>query len=184
MFAVQGEIARAIIAAAGLEIRDEVRERIRSRRPAEIGAYDAYLAAGASMRRNTHDGIREARRLAERALALDPDYGPALTTLAHTFPAAKGVMAFAQWRAGRPEEALRLWEEAARTSPDQVPVLLSLAARYESLGRHDEARAAVAQIRRVNPDLRVDQIGAACPTSFDAEELVLVRESLRRAGPP
>jgi adenylate cyclase len=84
VFAVQTEIAEAITATVGVEIRDEVRRRIRAHPTQTIGAYDAYLAGSASIRTNTRSGILEARRLGEVALAADPDYVPALTQLAQT----------------------------------------------------------------------------------------------------
>jgi TolB-like protein/class 3 adenylate cyclase/Flp pilus assembly protein TadD len=284
VFAVQAEIAEAIIAAAGVEIRDEVRERVRLHPTAAIGAYDAYLAAGANVRTNTRSGVLEARRLAEAALAIDPDYAPALTELALTHlialgfcwetdpagrerartllsrslvldpghaqtnhglglvhliggrpqeaiphferaielapsfeppriglsiaqaqsgaplealrtaqaalrltprppPAARAVLALAQFRAGRVEEAVQIWEAARASTPDLLPVLFSLGSYYEGAGRHEEARAVVAEIRRVNPELRADDIGSKCSIGGSAEDSA-TRENLRRAGLP
>ena len=42
---------------SGIEIRDEVRERIQAHPTEAIGAYEAYLAASANMRTNTRRGI-------------------------------------------------------------------------------------------------------------------------------
>jgi len=85
VFAVQSEIAEAITATVGVEIRYEVRERIRAYPTEAIGAYDAYLAGSAGISTNTRSGVLEARRLDEAALAVDPDYVPALTQLAQTY---------------------------------------------------------------------------------------------------
>ena len=285
VFAVQAEIAEAIIAAAGVEIRAEVRERIRAHPPENLGAYDALLAAGANLRTNTRTGVLEARRLAEAALAIDPDYVPAMAALGMTYliengycwaidpagrerglalnqralaldpscaeayhglgferllvgrpeeaiphferaialapsfeppriglslaqiqtgsplaglrtiraalrltprppPAAQAVLAFANFRAGRVEEALRIVEAARASNPDQLPALFVLVSWYEGAGRHEEARAVVADIRRVNPELRADDIGTRCGVGGSTEDLVTTREHLRRAGLP
>ena len=93
-------------------------------------------------------------------------------------------MALAQCRAGRVEEAVRTWEAARASNPEQLPTLFSLASYYEGSGRHDEARAIVDGIRRVNPELRADQIGSKCSVGGSAEELAVTRENLRRAGLP
>jgi tetratricopeptide (TPR) repeat protein len=285
VFAVQSEIAESITTTVGIEIRDEVRERIRAHPTEAIGAYDAYLAASAHIRTNTRRGVLEARRLAEAALAIDPEYVPAITQLGQIYlvelafcwraddagreealallnrslaldpgyaethhglgvekliegrpqeaipyfersielapsfdparlglgiaqtqtgapllalrtiqtvlrltprppPAAQGVLAFAQYRVGRVEEAIRIWESARAVNPEQLPTLFSLASYYEGSGRHDEARAVVAEIQRVNPELRADQIGAKCSVGGSAEGLDVTRANLRRAGLP
>jgi hypothetical protein len=70
------------------------------------------------------------------------------------------------------------------SNPDQLPTLFSLVSYYEGAGRHEEARALVADIRRVNPELRADDIGTRCSVGGSAEDLVTTRENLRRAGLP
>jgi TolB-like protein/class 3 adenylate cyclase/Tfp pilus assembly protein PilF len=285
VFALQSEIAEAITATVGIEIRDEIRERIRIRPTEAIGAYDAFLAAAAGIRTNTRRGIFEAKRLVETALAIDPDYVPAITMLAQIYlielsfcwrtdasaresavgllnrsleldpshagtyhglgiakliegrpedalrhferaielspsfdpprlglglaqvqtgapldglrtiqaalrltprppPAAQGVLGYAQLRAGRVEEAIRIWEGVRLSNPDQLPTLFSLVSYYEGAGRHEEARALVAEIRRVNPELRADDVGTRCSVGGSAEDLTTTRENLRRAGLP
>ena len=285
VFAVQSEIAEAITATVGIEIRDEIRERIRIRPTEALGAYDAYLAAAGGIRTNTRRGVLEARRLTETALAIDPDYAPAITQLgqilvielgfcwrtdeaaresalellnrslaldpshAGTYhglgsvkliegrprdaiphferaielspsfdppwlglavaqaqtgapldalrtvqaalrltprppPAARAVLGLAQFRAGRVEEAVQIWEAVRASNPDLLPQLFSLGSYYEGAGRHEEAVAVVADIRRGNPELRADDIGTRCGVGGAAEDLATTRENLRRAGLP
>ncbi len=284
IFAVQSDITASIIAAVGVEIRGEVRERIRARPAETIGAYDAFLAAGAAGRGLTRRGNLESRRLYERTLELDLDYAPALAGLAGTYlnesvwcwkfdrsecaravellhralaldpslaaahstlglaelerrrpaeaiphferaielapsyeaarlglsaaqsrngqplaglrslqtalrltprpqPGALSIQTLAQERAGRHEDALRTAESVRATYPEQLPVVLWLAAKYEMSGRHDEAQAVVADVRQVNPELRADQVGE-CIRALSSDEIPVFRESLRRAGLP
>jgi hypothetical protein len=44
------------------------------------------------------------------------------------------VLAFAQFRAGRVEEAVRIWEANRASNPDMIPALFSLASWYEGAG--------------------------------------------------
>jgi tetratricopeptide (TPR) repeat protein len=92
-------------------------------------------------------------------------------------------MVLVQYRLGHLDEALRTAESVRQTYPDQIPVLLWLAAQYEAVGRHEEARAVVAEMLAVNPDLRIDELGE-CLRGGSAAELPVFQENLRRAGLP
>jgi hypothetical protein len=94
------------------------------------------------------------------------------------------VLAFAQYRAGRVEEAVRIWEASRANNPDLLPVLFSLASHYEGSGRHAEAQAVVADIRSVNPELRADDIGSKCSVGGSPGDVATQREKLRHAGLP
>lgn len=85
MFAVQSEIATAIVGALDPEIKADIRQRIRARPTESIGAYDAFLAGRSHIRAQTRRGNLEAERLFERTLGLDPDYAPALAMLGQTY---------------------------------------------------------------------------------------------------
>jgi tetratricopeptide (TPR) repeat protein len=93
------------------------------------------------------------------------------------------ALMFAQWRAGRLEDALRTAESVRETYPEQLPVLLWLADQYEATGRHDEAKAVVTEVLAVNPELRADKLGE-CLVSESPAELHVLQANLRRAGLP
>ncbi len=93
-----------------------------------------------------------------RALRLNPRPPPGLLT----FVAAVNLLA------GRTQEAVEMYERARVANPDLIPARIPLAAIYESEGRHEEARAVVQEILRVNPDFTADHaaqlpVGAATP---------------------
>ena len=72
VFAIQDEIAGAIADALRLTLVASAHET------ADLEAYDLYLRARTLIYGRSAEGLREARRLIDRALALDPDYPPAL----------------------------------------------------------------------------------------------------------
>ena len=82
--------------------------------------------------------------------------------------------------AGRTQEAVEMFEQARAVNPDLILARIPLAAIYESEGRHEEARAVVQEILRVNPNFTADHAahlyaGAATPERIKA---------LRSAGLP
>jgi hypothetical protein len=75
-----------------------------------------------------------------------------------------------------------LWEQARATNTDMILARIPLAVLYESEERHEEARALVQEILRVNRDLTAElatelaQVGG-----FDPDDAI---DNLRRAGLP
>jgi tetratricopeptide (TPR) repeat protein len=52
---------------------------------------------------------------------------------------------------GRTEEAIAMYKNAIALTPNNVMAYAALAAAYASLDREDEAKAAAAQVLRINP---------------------------------
>jgi adenylate cyclase len=87
VFAVQDEVARAIVAILAAHVNRAEIERARSIPPAACEAYDYYLRAEAlflDRNRRTKALLYEARRLLEQALAIDPEYARAAALLSQT----------------------------------------------------------------------------------------------------
>lgn len=87
LFAIQSEIAEKIATALGARLTSGERERIRRRPAASVSAYDYFIQARELYNQSVgSSGAREplekALALGERALALDPHYGPALASYA------------------------------------------------------------------------------------------------------
>ena len=104
-------------------------------------------------------------------------------------PAVVWVMvAWVNAAVGRSEEAVELWERLRAQNPDLLLARIPLAIHYEDTGRHDEARAVVQEIRRVNPEMTAALAFDALPgdgrplfpDSDPAHEIA----SLRQAGLP
>ncbi len=90
------------------------------------------------------------------------------------------IVAYVNLRAGRTQEAVEMYEQARVDNPDLLVARIPLAALYESEGRHEEARAMVQEILRVNPDYTADH-AAQLSGGATAPEQTKV---LRNAGLP
>ena len=80
VFAVQDEIARAVVAALKLKLLQAPSSK--DRRTANAEAYNQYLLGRQFFLRNNVDGFRRAMQAFEKAVALDPGYAPAWAALA------------------------------------------------------------------------------------------------------
>jgi len=83
-------------------------------------------------------------------------------------------------RAGRTQEAVEMFEQARVANPDLILARIPLAAIYESKGRHEEARAVVQEILRVNPDFTADHAAQFSAETLGSEQT----KALRRAWLP
>src|SRR5258707_403947 len=88
VFAVQDEVARAIVAILAAHVNRAEIERALLNPPASWEAYDYYLRGAEAFflhqNRRTKASLHEARRLLEQALAIDPDYARAAAVLSQT----------------------------------------------------------------------------------------------------
>ncbi len=105
-----------------------------------------------------------------RALRLNPSPPPAFWIM----------VAYVNLRAGRPPEAVELIEQARAASPDRSAARAALAGIDESEGRHEEARAVVQEILRVNPDFTADHAAQLFARASTPEQT----QALRSAGLP
>lgn len=90
-------------------------------------------------------------------------------------------MALAYWETGRFDASLDAARHLVAARPDYIVGQLYLALNAVSLGRPDEARAAIAEARRLQPDLSIAKIQRAFGTSrpeADARR----NAALRQAG--
>ena len=115
----------------------------------------------------------EARCLAERAMRLDPR-GPAQ----YVYALGWSCVLAARW-----DEAISALERAAALRPDWGPPHLFLAVAHAALTRGDDARAAVAELRRIVPDLTLATLREHLPYR-DASVLERQVAALGQAGLP
>jgi len=80
VFAVQDDIARAVVDALKLKLLEAPTSK--DRRTASTEAYNEYLLGQQFFRRNNVEGFRRAKQAYEKAVALDPGYAPAWAALA------------------------------------------------------------------------------------------------------
>jgi adenylate cyclase len=88
VFAVQDEVARAIVAILAAHVKRAEIERVLLKPPAAWEAYEYYLRGAEAFflhqSKCTKASLYEARRLLEQSLAIDPDYSRATAMLART----------------------------------------------------------------------------------------------------
>jgi len=86
-------------------------------------------------------------------------------------------------RTGRYEEAIALLKQAIRSRPQMFITHLDLAACYAGLGKEEEARAAAAEVLKMNPKFTVEQFAKV---TFLRDKVIRERylENLRKAGLP
>lgn len=84
VFAIQDEIAAAIVAALTPHLIGTAEAAIPEAARADIGAYDLYLLARSRIDTRKRALLEEARGYLEQAMAADPDYAPAHAAYAET----------------------------------------------------------------------------------------------------
>src|SRR5258708_6899471 len=88
VFAVQDEVARAIVAILAAHVKRAETQRVLLKPPAAWEAYDYYLRGAEAFflhtSRRTKASLYDARRLLEQSLAIDPDYARAAAMLSWT----------------------------------------------------------------------------------------------------
>ncbi len=113
----------------------------------------------------------EAIPFIERAMRLNPQYPVLyLWNLGHAY-----------WLAGRNDEAVAALKRTIVRNPDWMPAHAYLCAIYGELGRHEEARSACAEIKRLNPGITLESVRQRLPYENAATVERFLR-GLRNAG--
>ena len=109
----------------------------------------------------------ESMQSLKRALRLNP-----------RFPSAPWLVSgYINFRAGRVQEAVELWEQLRAANPEMISVRLPLASYYEANGRHEDARALADEILRVNPEFDVEYAELITPGSISQDTVALLRSA-------
>src|SRR5712692_3379610 len=116
VFAVQDEIAKAVVAALRLKLLPA--QEPTSKRTSNPEAYNQYLLGRQLYARSTTDGFRRAKEAYQKALALDPGFAPAWAGFANAewwiADSAETVAAIAEGK----RQALAAAEKAVALAPD------------------------------------------------------------------
>jgi TolB-like protein/Tfp pilus assembly protein PilF len=82
IFAVQDEVTQEIVSAMAVKLTADERERLKTKGPSNLEAYD-YVLRGREMHRlYSKEGVAEAKVLFKRAIELDPRFARAFASLA------------------------------------------------------------------------------------------------------
>jgi eukaryotic-like serine/threonine-protein kinase len=118
IFAVQDEIARAVVAALRLKLLPGQAPSTTSHRTRNTAAYNEYLLGRQFYARFTEDGARRAMGAYQKALALDPGYAPAWSALAIQLSNIAGYEETPAAAAATLQRALQAAERSIALAPD------------------------------------------------------------------
>ena len=125
LFAIQEEIARAIVNTLPVVLLDRQGDPVIQRPAHNQEAYNLYLQGRFHWNKRTADGLELGARLFEQAIALEPDFAPAYSGLADSYTL------FADYGLESSDEVIPAAKAAARRALDIDP---TLAEAHASLG--------------------------------------------------
>ena len=184
VFAVQDDVTQNVIGALAIKLSEIERQRSLAKPPDNLQAYD-YLQRGRDyFRRNTRADNREARRLFEQAIALDPNYASAYVALG----VSRVTAATSGWTEQTVEalaEAERLAHKALDLDASNAEAHALLADVYLNRTQYDLARAEDDQAIALNPNDAVSHAarGGVLVFAGDPEEAVRSFETAARLDP-
>ncbi len=129
VFAVQDEIAGAVVAALKVKLLGERKPDARERRTANLEVYNQYLLGRQFFNRSNPEGTRRAVKAFEQALALDPTYAPAWAGL------AQASFFAARWLGGTVVEVTEAQERALAAAEKAIALAPEFADGYAARGR-------------------------------------------------
>jgi adenylate cyclase len=151
VFDLQDLITASVVGAIQPSIRAAEIERARRKRPESLDAYDLVMQALPSVWSLEYDANREATRLLEKALRLDPTYPLALSLAAW----CRGQRVVYNWSTNIAEdkrETLRQAQVATALAPDDPFILTVLAAALTLTHEHQRAIAMLDRALALDPN--------------------------------
>jgi TolB-like protein/class 3 adenylate cyclase/cytochrome c-type biogenesis protein CcmH/NrfG len=184
VFAVQDDITHEVVGTLAIKLSAIERQRSLAKPPDNLQAYD-YLQRGREfLRRNTRADTREARRLFERAIALDANYVSAYVALARTrlLTATSG---WTELTAQYLDEAERLAQKALDLDSSNAGAHAVLAEIYLGRQQYDLARVENEEAIALNPNDAASYAtrGAVLTFAGEPEEAVRSFEIATRLDP-
>ena len=148
IFSVQDEITRKIAADLNVEVKEAEFKRVRRIPTENLSAYDSFLRGTDLWRRVTPESTREAQRMFERAVELDPKFAAAYAYLG--FIKLREMELF--WSLGAPA-AIRALADKALSADDSDPMAHILSAYWlQGEGKLDRAEAEVRRAIALDPN--------------------------------
>jgi adenylate cyclase len=138
IFALQDEMNESIVRAIAPQLETLIIRRAQDKRSENLDAWDYILRAKYLHGEMNEDSNNQTIELANKALALDPEYPDALATLAMAY----ATRAYMRWT-DRPDDSIRQSIEVAnralRRDPDNSAALVARGWSETLLGQFDEA---------------------------------------------
>ena len=182
VFAVEDEVAQAIVRTLVAQVEDAIYQGTRTRAPENFSAYDWVMRGNRYLERGAKEDLLEARRMYESAIEIAPDCSAAYTGLSK-------VHIYLHWGLLSEDhhnvisKALELGRKAVELDDKDSRAHYAIGHAYFSLGQHDLAEFHVDKALALNPSeyhhLCAKGYLLACTGRHD-ESLLCFSESLRR----
>jgi adenylate cyclase len=184
VFALQDEITLSVVTALQITLTQGEVARIRQRGTNNLRAWLLVNQSFEHLVRFTKEDNEQARKLAEEAIALDPNYPEAYVRLGrtHLTDFHAGWVANPSDSLGRSIELAQQALELDDTYPDAYHLLSAI---YLYLKRHDEARLAVAKALNLSPNhsLAKASLGMILTYAGEPEAAINVFKEAMRLSP-
>jgi TolB-like protein/class 3 adenylate cyclase/Flp pilus assembly protein TadD len=184
VFAVQDNITQQVVGTLAIRLSGIESQHALAKPPENLQAYD-YLQRGREyLRRNTRADNREARRMFETAIQLDPNYAAAYVGLGYTYLAA----AFSGWTEQVVESVLKAKEygqKALELDGANAEAHALLGTVYLNQGESDQAIAEIRQAIELNPNdaKSYAMLGGALTYGGKSQEAIAPFELAMRLNP-
>ncbi|TMA41006.1 MAG: hypothetical protein E6J82_13740, partial [Deltaproteobacteria bacterium] len=154
-FAIQEEIARAVVAALRLRVSSDESDRLRRSGTANPQAYEMYLRGRQHFRSLGMENVELARQMFKRAIALDPAFAQARAGLAEAdINLLQWLLVAKDEQPALRAEALGASEEALRLNSELAEAHVARANVLALLGRTAEADESFRRATALAPGLR------------------------------
>jgi len=191
IFAVQDEVARAIVAILAAHVNRAEIERALLKPPADWQAYDYYLRGAEAfflqMSRHTKTSLYDARRLLEQSLAIDPDYARAAAVLSwtHFYPYIAYIELFGgdYLNPAALDRALELAQTAVHLDPRLPQARAQLGHVLLFKRQHDAAIAEFERAFALNPNFVDNRYARALITVGEPARAIEILEANLRLDP-
>lgn len=181
VFALQDEITLKVVTALQIELTQGELARVRQRGTKNLKAWLLVNQSLDDFMHFTKEGNARARKLAEEALALDPNYPDAYVRLARTY-----LTDFQTgWAANRNESLMRsveLAQKALKIDDTYPDTYVLLGAIYLFLREHDAALVAVRKAVALSPNHSLARASLGMTLTYAGEPeaaIVELREAIR-----
>ena len=151
IFEIQDELTKEIVGALKCTLTIDEQDRMAQRRNVNVEAFELFLRGREQAWTATRAGTVAARRLLERAVAIDPDYAAAYAVIAMTH-----MLDYANGFSADPEESLRIGrqfaEKAVAMDEDEPAAHLALSVAYMWHKDLDRAQAQIDRSLAISPN--------------------------------
>ena len=151
IFALQDELTLTLVGAIEPELGRFEQQAALARSPESLGTWELYQRGMSYLSSTSLENVREARRLFERTMKADPNFGPAYAGYAETYALGELIGIEDQDHA----EALRAAQKAVELDPSDAIAHHELGRVHWADRRHDAAISEFENAIELNPSLGV-----------------------------